>query len=111
MGRVDWAVSLVGFSINLGVGHDSYQWLCRRLVRDWQLDGYTRTVRLHVFYSEISATFLDDPVTDAQPQSRSFADGFRRIKRVKRAVQIAKARASIFYFDHVRRSRSDRREC
>jgi hypothetical protein len=55
-------------------------------------------VWLYVFYSGISAAFLDDPVTDAQAQSRYVADGFRGIERIKRPVQIPKTWSRVFDF-------------
>src|SRR6476646_10326545 len=55
---------------------------------DRQFKRDARAMRLQVFRMDLSAVFLYDSVTDAQSQTRAFANGLGRVKRIKGAVQI-----------------------
>ena len=60
-------------------------------------DGATFRLILTVY---VALVILYDTVGHAEPESGSFADGFRGIERIQCPVQITETWPSVFHFDH-----------
>ena len=63
--------------------------------RNRQFNHYACSTRVQIARANLAAVLLDDPVRDAQTESRPLSGAFRREERIENAVEIGETGAII----------------